>query len=107
MDSEVGFVVFLMVFCVLFGVIGRSIGETKQQPMAGLLLGIFFGPVGLLVTLLLPYPPQARQRRHDDYDDDDGDEKRPPPRKAYKAVKKSSCPATHSQARPDGWGDLR
>jgi hypothetical protein len=37
--------------CAIFG---RMLGDTKGRPILGLFLGLFFGPIGLLVAVLLP-----------------------------------------------------
>lgn len=44
-----------MVLFVLFGIIGFNLGAKKDRPNAGFLLGAFFGPIGWIVSLLLPY----------------------------------------------------
>jgi hypothetical protein len=47
-------------FLVLLGFAGLSfiVGDSKGHAILGFLLGLSMGPVGLIVTLLMPYPPR-------------------------------------------------
>jgi hypothetical protein len=45
--------VFIILVCVVCAIIGAGIGERKGQRSAGFALGLFFGPIGVLFTLLL------------------------------------------------------
>lgn len=41
----------LLVFWLLFGILGALIGASKQRAALGFLLGLLFGPLGLLFIL--------------------------------------------------------
>lgn len=43
-------------FCAI---VGKAIGQRKNQPMAGMILGMLLGFFGLILALLLPYVPDS------------------------------------------------
>lgn len=49
-----GIVVVMFVGMVVTGIIGNLIGDRKEDGALGFWLGFFFGPLGLIVTCLLP-----------------------------------------------------
>ena len=51
-----GFVVMALVLLVVFAcpICGYLIGETKGRTFQGLLLGLFFGPIGVMTIGFLP-----------------------------------------------------
>ena len=52
MDEQYLVAGILTVLCM--GIIGAAIGSTKQNAGMGLILGMFLGPIGWLIVLLLP-----------------------------------------------------
>lgn len=44
---------------IVCAIIGASIGAARGWPGIGCLLGLLFGPVGLLITCLLPVEPPS------------------------------------------------
>ena len=43
---------FFLIFWILFGVARAMIGARKGEPIVGFILGIFLGPIGLLIVAL-------------------------------------------------------
>ena len=58
-----GAVVFLVVFVaaiwLVFGMIGANIAASKQARDAGFLLGLFLGPIGLIIAALIDNRPKC------------------------------------------------
>ena len=48
----------------VFGLIGAACGSGRRRAGAGFMLGLFLGPLGWVVALLLPsgYTPRRRRR---------------------------------------------
>lgn len=42
-----------LLFWIIFAIIGGAIGMTKNRAAAGILLGVFLGPLGILIALFL------------------------------------------------------
>lgn len=40
--------------CVVCAVIGAALASEKRRSSEGFLLGLFFGPIGIIIALLLP-----------------------------------------------------
>jgi hypothetical protein len=55
------FLIAGLVGCFVCGLIGRTIGEARGQAAMGLVLGLLFGPIGILITCVLP---DERRSRH-------------------------------------------
>jgi hypothetical protein len=53
--SEVTIIYGIGLALLLFGIIGMLVGGEKDRPGAGFLLGLFLGPIGLIIAILLPY----------------------------------------------------
>jgi hypothetical protein len=43
----------VLLFWIIFAIIGGAIGMTKNRAAAGILLGVFLGPLGILIVLFL------------------------------------------------------
>ncbi len=48
---------------VVCGVVGMAVGGTKGNAGAGLVLGFLFGPIGILIAVLLPATQTALPRQ--------------------------------------------
>ena len=53
-------VIFVLVWTLVLGGIGWIIGNLKNQARAGFWLGVLFGPLGWLITALIPENPKRR-----------------------------------------------
>lgn len=55
--------VFILVFCIIFGVIGMALGDQgkKKNGRMGFLLGFLLGPLGLIITPFLPAGTQVEK----------------------------------------------
>ena len=51
---DTGFLVVVFLFAMIFGFIGRSIGERKGRPEAGFIFGALLGPIGILIIAVGP-----------------------------------------------------
>ena len=51
---DTGFLVVVFLFAMIFGFIGRSIGERKGRPEAGFIFGALLGPLGILIIAVGP-----------------------------------------------------
>ena len=51
---DVMLLIFIVIVCVICGTIGHYIGKEKNREDMGLLLGILFGPIGILIVAVLP-----------------------------------------------------
>lgn len=45
---------FMMIYAMVMGLIGWYIGGAKNRPVLGSVLGVAFGPIGLLIDLIIP-----------------------------------------------------
>lgn len=52
-------IVVVIVYIVVFGSVGRFLGEKKGNGRAGFWLGALLGPIGLLIAVLLPRSAEA------------------------------------------------
>jgi hypothetical protein len=43
----------VLLFWIIFAIIGGAIGMTKNRAAAGILLGVFLGPLGIIIVLIL------------------------------------------------------
>ena len=51
----------LLIYLVLFGAAGMWLGEMRKRSFEGAVLGCLLGPIGLIITMLLPMG-QERER---------------------------------------------
>ena len=61
--SGFGLVVSIVVWLILFSCcsyIGREIGKHKHQGVLGAILGGLAGPLGVIITVILPPPSKGR-----------------------------------------------
>lgn len=56
-------IVILFLSVMIFGIVGGIIGRHKGREVEGALWGIFLGPLGLIIILLLPEKEKAGQRQ--------------------------------------------
>jgi len=55
MSEQTGFfVIGLAVYCALFGLLGLWLGGYRNRSTEGIFLGLLLGPIGLIITILLP-----------------------------------------------------
>lgn len=45
--------IFLLIVMVIMGTIGYAIGERRGRPVAGAVVGFWFGPIGLVIAAFL------------------------------------------------------
>jgi hypothetical protein len=64
--SEYGPLAFSIFWIVLFGMLGRIIDKAKGGGTRGLCLGVVFGPLGLIISALLP-PVKKTEPKGADY----------------------------------------
>ena len=57
-------IVIFLIPLVVFGWLGHVIGKQKNQAGLGLWLGLLLGPIGLVITALLPDNHPRRKRRY-------------------------------------------
>jgi hypothetical protein len=55
--------VFIVVVWLIFVVAGALFGSRKGRPLLGTLLGLFLGPVGVVIIYLVPPTDVTRVRR--------------------------------------------
>jgi len=48
-----------VIIWVICGFIGGAIADSKGEGCAGFILGLLFGPIGIIIALLLPSNPKA------------------------------------------------
>ena len=55
--------VLILVFCIIFGVIGMALGDLgkKKNGKIGFLLGFLLGPLGVIITPFLPAGAQVEK----------------------------------------------
>ena len=54
---------FVLFVWIAFGVIGGLVGGTRGRPNAGVVLGLFLGPLGWLLAMFLPGPLVAPRQK--------------------------------------------
>lgn len=54
MSEMIMSVIFVLVMCIVFGVVGSILGSTVKKKSAGFWLGLFLGPIGWIIVFLLP-----------------------------------------------------
>lgn len=57
------FVALLLVVGLPFAIIGSAIGSNKGHAGAGFVLGLLFGPIGLIIVAVIPATPEAEAVR--------------------------------------------
>ena len=64
-DSDILLILLILwgVELLLFGVAGSMAGEWRDRPVLGLLLGLFFGPIGIGLVFLLPSAAERERRK--------------------------------------------
>lgn len=54
MDSIFFMIIGVILYMIIFGGIGHAIGKSKKREDDGLMWGILLGPLGWIITALLP-----------------------------------------------------
>src|ERR1700720_4348696 len=53
----------LILYVVIFGLVGMAIGQRKGRPFAGFLFGVLIGPIGWIVVLVGPDAKASQMRK--------------------------------------------
>lgn len=51
----------LLIYLVLFGAAGMWLGEMRKRSFEGAVLGCLLGPIGLIITMLLPVGKESER----------------------------------------------
>lgn len=52
-DFMIGWVIGLVISCIIFGVLGAIVGSRREKGVMGFYLGLLLGPIGVIVAFAL------------------------------------------------------